>query len=197
MTLPAHVLNSFLDEAVGVFALRLDPDLRIVWASPAFDRVAGHLSAVGRELHDYLIAPSGLRFDDLVNDQDTVRRLTFRLIGGGQGVSIAHRFRIDEDVLIIGEPLQPTQSDALDEVARLNNEMAAMAFELKQQKRELEAALQNVKTLKSMLPICAWCKKIRDDDGYWHMLEAYISKYGGAEFSHGVCPECLAKLEDT
>jgi hypothetical protein len=55
----------------------------------------------------------------------------------------------------------------------------------------LQDALIQVKTLQGMLPICAHCKKIRDDQGSWQQLEAYISQRSGAKFSHGVCPDCL------
>jgi PAS domain S-box-containing protein len=58
---------------------------------------------------------------------------------------------------------------------------------------ELEAALENVKTLKGLLPICAHCKKIRDDQGYWRKVETYIEERSDAEFSHGICPECAKK----
>jgi CheY-like chemotaxis protein/HPt (histidine-containing phosphotransfer) domain-containing protein len=59
---------------------------------------------------------------------------------------------------------------------------------------ELQAALAKIKTLCGLLPICASCKKIRDDKGYWNQIEAYISDHSEAEFSHGVCPECAKKL---
>lgn len=58
---------------------------------------------------------------------------------------------------------------------------------------ELQDALSKVKTLSGLLPICAFCKKIRDDGGYWHQVEAYIKAHSGANFSHGVCPECAKK----
>ena len=59
---------------------------------------------------------------------------------------------------------------------------------------ELQEALARVKTLSGMLPICAHCKKIRDDAGYWHQVEVYIRDHSEAEFSHGICPECARKL---
>jgi PAS domain S-box-containing protein len=59
---------------------------------------------------------------------------------------------------------------------------------------ELQAAMHSVKTLEGILPICASCKQIRDDKGYWTQVEAYISNHTGAEFSHGICPECMKKL---
>ena len=59
--------------------------------------------------------------------------------------------------------------------------------------RELEDALEKIKTLKGLLPICAHCKKIRDDTGYWAQVETYIEAHSLAEFSHGICPECARK----
>ncbi|MBN2628019.1 MAG: PAS domain-containing protein [Spirochaetales bacterium] len=58
---------------------------------------------------------------------------------------------------------------------------------------ELNAALENIKTLNGMLPICSSCKKIRDDRGYWAKLETYIQQHSRAVFSHSICPDCLRK----
>lgn len=66
--------------------------------------------------------------------------------------------------------------------------------QLLKEKAALEAALQQVKTLRALLPICASCKKIRDDAGYWHSVESYIGQHMAVEFSHSVCPECHTKL---
>jgi hypothetical protein len=60
--------------------------------------------------------------------------------------------------------------------------------------RELEAALSKVRTLSGLLPICASCKNIRDDQGYWTQMEAYISEHSEAEFSHSMCPPCAQRL---
>lgn len=59
---------------------------------------------------------------------------------------------------------------------------------------ELQKALNNIKKLRGLLPICASCKKIRDDKGYWNQIEAYIETHSDASFSHGICPECADKL---
>lgn len=59
---------------------------------------------------------------------------------------------------------------------------------------ELQEALAEIKTLEGLIPICASCKKIKDDEGYWNQLEAYISKHTDAVFSHGLCPECAEKF---
>ncbi len=65
---------------------------------------------------------------------------------------------------------------------------------LAKRNEELEQALVKIKTLSGLLPICASCKKIRDDKGYWTQLESYISEHSDAEFTHGCCPECMKKL---
>ncbi len=59
---------------------------------------------------------------------------------------------------------------------------------------ELQKAVAEIKTLKGFIPICASCKKIRDDEGYWDQLEVYIGRRTDAVFSHGICPECTEKL---
>jgi preprotein translocase subunit YajC len=60
--------------------------------------------------------------------------------------------------------------------------------------QELQAALAEVTTLRGIIPICASCKKVRDDKGYWNQIETYIRDHSEANFSHGICPECAKKL---
>jgi len=60
--------------------------------------------------------------------------------------------------------------------------------------REIADQFDQIKTLKGLIPICANCKKVRDDEGYWNEIESYIGKYSTAQFSHGVCPGCAKKL---
>jgi len=59
---------------------------------------------------------------------------------------------------------------------------------------QIEHSTKEIKTLRGFLPICAGCKKIRDDQGYWTQIETYISQHTDAEFSHGLCPECALRL---
>jgi PAS domain S-box-containing protein len=58
----------------------------------------------------------------------------------------------------------------------------------------LQDALEKIKTLRGLLPMCAWCKKIRDDKGYWKKVEDYVKEHSDATFTHGICPECLKKV---
>lgn len=59
---------------------------------------------------------------------------------------------------------------------------------------ELQEALANVRTLRGLLPICAWCKKVRDDKGYWKEVEEYVRDNTDASFTHGMCPDCYVNV---
>ncbi len=87
----------------------------------------------------------------------------------------------------------------IDELrARLNAGARILALQerLAQQVSELEAALLNIRKLTGLLPICAYCKSIRDDSNYWHRVEEYVSEHADVKFSHGICPNCLPKVEE-
>jgi len=64
----------------------------------------------------------------------------------------------------------------------------------KRLENDLGSARREINSLRGILPICANCKKIRDDQGYWRQVEQYVSEHTGAEFTHGICPECMKKL---
>ncbi len=67
-------------------------------------------------------------------------------------------------------------------------------LELERMNRELREAQENIKILHGLIPICANCKKIRNDEGFWEQVEVYIREHSDAVFSHGICPECLKQL---
>ena len=66
---------------------------------------------------------------------------------------------------------------------------------LQRRTKELEEALAKIKTLRGLIPICASCKKIRSDKGFWQQLEDYLTEHSEADFTHGICPECLEQME--
>jgi GAF domain-containing protein len=82
--------------------------------------------------------------------------------------------------------LNEGQRDALERLARL----VMMSMEQRKVARKLADAAANIKVLSGMLPICAGCKKIRNDKGYWNQVETYIQQHTDAVFSHGFCPDC-------
>lgn len=71
-------------------------------------------------------------------------------------------------------------------------ERKRIAADLEDHVRKLEHALAEVHELQEILPICMYCKKVRDDDNYWSQIDHYLAKHAGARFSHGICPDCLA-----
>ncbi len=79
-------------------------------------------------------------------------------------------------------------------LADTNIKVTVQRDEIEEKNRSLEDAIKQIKTLSGLLPICANCKKIRSDDGYWEDVEGYISKHSDAMFSHGICPDCMNKL---
>ena len=82
-----------------------------------------------------------------------------------------------------------TGSPSLALREHLNNMINVM----ERQREELLEALNEIKTYHGIIPICTYCKKIRNDQGAWNILEAYITEHSDAEFSHGICPECYNK----
>ena len=70
-----------------------------------------------------------------------------------------------------------------------------LAQQLRAARLRAEDALEQVRTLTGLLPICAWCKKIRDEEGRWQQLERYISLHSDAKFTHGLCEECARRME--
>ncbi len=95
------------------------------------------------------------------------------------------------------------QSAAVETVGKEVGQIRTAVIDISERKRvederemlinELQTAFSQIKTLTGLLPICAWCKKIRDDSGYWQQVEKYITDHTGVLFSHGLCPECYAK----
>jgi DNA-binding response OmpR family regulator len=77
--------------------------------------------------------------------------------------------------------------NAGERILRLQAELAARV-------KELELALTNVKLLQGLLPICCYCKKIRDDKNYWQQVDTYVADHSEAQFTHGICPDCRDKI---
>jgi GAF domain-containing protein len=89
---------------------------------------------------------------------------------------------------------KPRQLSAEQKTAMQALSRQVMALlELRRVSAHMAEALEKVKTLHNLLPICAWCKRIRDDQGYWSQVEAYMHAHTGANFTHGICPDCLKK----
>lgn len=82
------------------------------------------------------------------------------------------------------------------ETCRDVTERKALEEERERLIAELREALEKIKTLRGLIPVCAWCRKVRDDRGFWEDIENYIRKHSDADFTHGICPECVRKIEE-
>jgi AmiR/NasT family two-component response regulator len=89
---------------------------------------------------------------------------------------------------------KPVQADELVRAISVAKARAADLAELRRLSAELRASLERIETLKGMLPICSSCKKIRDAQGQWRDVEAYVRDHSRAEFTHSFCPDCIARL---
>jgi CheY-like chemotaxis protein len=88
---------------------------------------------------------------------------------------------------------KPPDQDELVARVSVGARMVALQQTLADRVRRLEEALSNVKQLQGLLPICSYCKRIRDDQNYWQQVESYISVHSGVQFSHSYCPDCYEK----
>jgi PAS domain-containing protein len=110
---------------------------------------------------------------------------------------------VSYDIVWSGRAFQSLVEPFLDPLGRISGvigialditERKAAEHEREQLIGQLQEALASIKTLRGLVPICAACKKIRDDSGYWNQLESYLHTHTEAEFSHGICPECTQQL---
>ena len=80
----------------------------------------------------------------------------------------------------------------------ISRELIQLALQLQQalaeRVRQLEESLAQVRRLRGLIPICAWCKKVRNDQNYWQQVEDYVGEHSDARFSHGICPECVERV---
>jgi PAS domain S-box-containing protein len=133
-------------------------------------------------------------FIEFVHPDDRERTLNKNreVRGGGQALGFENRYRCKDGsyrwLLWNAAPDSPKR--VIYSVARDITERKRAEEEREQLVRELQAALAEVRSLQAILPICSYCRKIRDDENYWQTVEGYISKHTNTRFSHSICPTC-------
>ncbi|HUJ71407.1 MAG TPA: response regulator transcription factor [Verrucomicrobiae bacterium] len=158
-------------EALEVLRQPGAPSLAILdWMMPGMDGAEVCLKArelaAGRLLYIILLTAKGRK-------EDVVKGLT-----AGADDYIIKPFDRSE---------LKARMNAGERILRLQAELAARV-------KELELALANVKLLQGLLPICCYCKRIRDDQNYWQQVDTYVADHSEAQFTHGICPECRDKI---
>ena len=183
-------LNSLIQNSPLAIVVQ-DADGLVRMCNPAFENLFQYRQSeiLGQHL-DELIAPAG--------KDEEAQSFTHQALRGAQWRTTTERRRRDGtlvEVELHGVPLWVDQEiKGAYGIYQDVTERRRHEAEREQLVHELQEALANVKTLRGLLPICASCKKIRDDGGYWSQIETYLRAHSEAEFSHGICPECARQL---
>lgn len=190
-------LARFIDTESNVPIVLIDEQQRISDCNYGFlKQFSLSNKPVGAAVADFLI-PCG--------EGAGFRNFTCNPKTGVHGVLMAHCLPYENGQLLWCERPLNTNNQVVEQVALLNNEFIAIQreldkknhhlnriqLELEEKVVQLESALSQVKQLEGVIPICMYCKNIRDDKELWHKLEQYISDHTDALFSHGICPVCF------
>ena len=177
--------ESFFETSIDMLCA-LDFNMHFRRLSPAWERTLGFT----RE--ELLSRP----FIEFVHPDDRERTLkqNAQVRSGGQALSFENRYLCkDGSYRWLRWNAAPHSTEkVIYSVARDITESKRAEEEREQLVRELQTALAEVKTLREILPICSYCRKIRDDENYWHTVEHYISEHTATRFSHSICPSCMA-----
>lgn len=183
----------YLSDAAPVLFFKLDAEGSILSMNHYARQVCGELSP-------------GMKFQDLILDYNSIfdlKGLSDTQSGGqmfnintqsGYPQSYMFLFKtVGKEILSFGH-LDIKDMDMMrTEFLSLNQELGNLSRQLHKKNAELQYALDHVKTLQGIIPICMHCHKIRNDKQVWDQLEAYLEKHTEANFSHGICQECAKK----
>jgi PAS domain S-box-containing protein len=183
--------------SIGDAVIATDAKGRVIFMNPVAKALTGwkQEDALGKDLTEVF---------NLVSEEKVIENLAAKVIQEGIAISLTNHTLIAKDGT--ETPIDDSTAPIRDDKGNITG--AVLVFQdITERKRaeeereqlilELWDALAKVKTLRGLLPICAHCKKIRDDEGYWNQLEAYIQEHSEVEFTHGICPECTKKLYPT
>jgi tetratricopeptide (TPR) repeat protein len=170
--------------------------------------IASHLLAFG-QFHRQIAKDPGAAYDYLeeysrlireVYDEDTAARIAavqarFEADQKNREIEVLQRDRAIQELELKRRTLARNAAVTVALLLVISGGLVLYRYRVEARtSRRLRDALQNVRTLQGLLPICANCKRIRDDAGYWHQVEHYVSRYSQAEFTHGICPSCAQLL---
>jgi PAS domain S-box-containing protein len=182
----ARQRDEIIDSITDGFAA-FDSGGRMLYANRSVERLTGnsHAELIEKTLWQWLAGKEGTRRTQLA---DKIRQV------------LDERIRLDLEVF--WEPTRswlefhayPSRNKGLTLYISDITARKAADEQLRTTLGERDSALENVRLLTGLLPICAACKKIRDVKGNWHQMESYIEKHSEAQFSHGMCPECAREF---
>ncbi len=179
-----------INSSVGGMVIT-DQENKIRFANPSFYKMFDYLAGevIGKDAADLFSTKEVRRFADVIAIIDISRNDTEEFVVE----------RKDGSNLIVEVSASNVTSSSGQLVGRMASFVditARKEIEADREKliKKLQDALDNIKVLHGIIPICASCKKIRDDKGYWNQIESYIKEHSEADFTHGICPDCAKKL---
>lgn len=181
--------KSLFENGLGLICMH-DLDGILISINPAAARALGidPKSAEGRKLTDFLTPSARAEFPDyLKRVRDRGQDSGYMLVVGRRHEK---RIWLYRNLLVFENGYAPYVVGHATDVT----EQKKVEYQLQSTLKDLQKALAEVRTLKGLLSICAWCKRIRTQAGEWTDLESYVSAHSEANFSHGVCPDCLPRI---
>lgn len=165
------------------------PDGSILDANPAACRILGRTrEEIMQERREDLVDASDPRLAELIAERKRTGRAHGELTARRKDGTF---FPIEVSSVVFDNPEGNPRTCM---IIRDISERKSAERERERLIRELQEAAARVKTLSGLLPMCASCRKIRDEQGQWHHLENYVRQHTEADFSHGICPECRRRL---
>jgi PAS domain S-box-containing protein len=184
VTRTAHELDGFFSVSIDMFCF-LDYNGYFRRLNPAWERTLGFTPA------EMMAKP----FIEFVHPDDRERTLTQNrdVRGGGQARGFSNRYLCKDGTYrwLLWNSAPAGEERTIYAVARDITARKLADDERERLVGELQSSLAEVRSLREILPICSYCRKIRDDDDYWESVESYISRHTRSRFSHGICPSCM------
>lgn len=182
----AIVFDAMNSSLAGIIITDLNGLIR--YANPAFSRMFDYVpgTIIGKDSADLFSAREITKLTDVLSIIDSNRNITEEFVVE----------KSNGDVFVVEASVSIVTSSIGENVGRMASFIDITKRKLLETKLEekLEKALDHIKVLSGILPICASCKKIRDKEGRWHQFEEYIEAHSEADFTHGICSDCAQKL---
>ena len=170
----------------GVALLGGQPEIRVLECNENLGRITGHdpREAVGKTVEELGLGGHAEDRESILKELAVTGKYT------NHELWIEAKDGSERALLLSGRRLEIQGEDCFLVIAHDITEHKHLVDDRARLMRELQATLDSIETLRGVVPICAGCKKIRNDSGYWEQLEVYISDHSLAEFTHGLCPNC-------